>query len=770
MASGAIYAPSPALSAWEYSGYPYDNHHPEYTPYPSSGLHPQHSHYQQSYQVWNPPSRYSTGSYPDPSFHGSPPPLRNSLANDPAFAYDPNTNPDNWYHPNGTQSAAPFPAHSHSGLDVPHGFVAQANSLHNTSHHAHSYHDDMTGQLSPPQPIYFIPRSASSSSASDSSVYNSQINQAPRSSARNLEYPYEYSDAPTRAMPAIEAPYAEAQSRPRDGKRRGKRRSRRASEHADNRAEEAPGPISSLADHPADADGNSQALMSSMTAPPPLGLAEPSKDIRARTSSRLTLPDLDNIDEMDKTNPYGINVHHKGPYEAVAAILNETNPIDSPLLRAKGIQQQVSANAPRRPSRHVKVRTIISDFSYFSHVVQSEPNANPMSLNLQPGQILQSSIYQPTQPSHFPPEFTQGALPPNHSIHPTHRPVEQTMAQYDTVATGSPLRRNQTLPAPSSVRGPPEQPYLVSPPVASEAQEYQRPYHTDPNLRRSNPPPSFPEASQHTRPPLQIAPVASVYPPEAPPTPDLDQRFMRTLYLANPDEASGTRAQRPHEPRLPSAPEAIHPSTGRRSERSSRTHHDSFYGGQPLLAITRAPTDSEGRSRGSRSAPPSRATASDSPPRFEPPSQTVAAMKAQYAGQAASVSSSSSRTSSSLAPRHVPKRLVMPSPLSSATENGLSMVPSGAASSRLSDGRSGQVLRKRASSAAMPPRPQRSQTLPPQTVNTRGVFSFFKFGKGSKPTVREVRVTEPPRAGMGEKGQQLRVPTREEPRKLSKRR
>ena len=167
-------------------------------------------------------------------------------------------------------------------------------------------------------------------------------------------------------MPAIEAPYAEAQSRPRDGKRRGKRRSRRASEHADNRAEEAPGPISSLADHPADADGNSQALMSSMTAPPPLGLAEPSKDIRARTSSRLTLPDLDNIDEMDKTNPYGINVHHKGPYEAVAAILNETNPIDSPLLRAKGIQQQVSANAPRRPSRHVKVRTVISDFSYFS--------------------------------------------------------------------------------------------------------------------------------------------------------------------------------------------------------------------------------------------------------------------------------------------------------------------------------------------------------------------------------------------------------------------
>jgi hypothetical protein len=55
-----------------------------------------------------------------------------------------------------------------------------------------------------------------------------------------------------------------------------------------------------------------------------------------------------------------------------------------------------------------------------------------------------------------------------------------------------------------------------------------------------------------------------------------------------------------------------------------------------------------------------------------------------------------------------------------------------------------------------------------ETVN-RGVFSFFRFGKGSKPTVREVRVTEPPKAfAMGEKGQ-IRVRTREEPRKLSKR-
>lgn len=93
-------------------------------------------------------------------------------------------------------------------------------------------------------------------------------------------------------------------------------------------------------------------------------------------------------------------------------------------------------------------------------------------------------------------------------------------------------------------------------------------------------------------------------------------------------------------------------------------------------------------------------------------------------------------------------------------------MPSVAASERPSDGRSGHALRKRASLAAMPPRPERTQTLPPQTVN-RGVFSLFRFGKGSKPTVREVRVTEPPKDGI----QQLRVPMREEPRtrKLTKR-
>jgi hypothetical protein len=396
-----------------------------------------------------------------------------------------------------------------------------------------------------------------------------------------------------------------------------------------------------------------------------------------------------------------------------------------------------------------------------------------MSLNLQPGQILQSSIYQPTQPTHFPAEFSQSTFMQNHhDIRPTRR-----TAEYET-----PLRRNQTLPVPSLARGPTEQSY-VSHPVSSEVQEYQRPYPTDSNVH-PNPPPSLlvdgqngvpdhspsrrrisggdhdttrypPHAdmSHGTRPPLQIAPVMSVTRSDAPPTPDLDQRFMRTLYLTNPDGASGAL--------LPPGPETIHPPTERRSERSSRGHHNSFYGGQPLHATTRGRTYSEGRSRGQRNSPPSKAHDQDEPRRFEPPSQTLATMKGQYVGQAPSVSSSSSRTSSSLAPRHVPKRLVMPSPLANATESAPSMVLSTAASSRPSDGRPGHVLRKRTTSMDMR-RPQRAQTV------GRGAFSFFRFGKGSKPMVREVRVTEPPKVGMSEKGQ-VRVRTREEPRKLSKR-
>ncbi|KAF8274013.1 hypothetical protein EI94DRAFT_979848 [Lactarius quietus] len=100
MASGAVY---PSSANWDYpTGYPHDDRYQEYTPYTSARplqQYPQHSH---AHQAWVPPSRLSYDSYQDtpymrpspvPSMHASPPSLRHSLADDPAFAPDPNTIP-----------------------------------------------------------------------------------------------------------------------------------------------------------------------------------------------------------------------------------------------------------------------------------------------------------------------------------------------------------------------------------------------------------------------------------------------------------------------------------------------------------------------------------------------------------------------------------------------------------------------------------------------------------------------------------------------------
>ena len=413
-----------------------------------------------------------------------------------------------------------------------------------------------------------------------------------------------------------------------------------------------------------------------------------------------------------------------------------------------------------------------------------------MSLNLQPGQILPSSnIYQPAQPSHFPTEFGRGTHPPSQDFRVPRKPVEYPAAGYDTANAESPLRRHQTLPAPGMARGT-RQFYQEPPPATSEVLPYQHP--ADSNFHQRNLPQPLPvdsvpsrssgqrrmsqiskqpSASPYAPPPphnsgspSQIAPAASLGPP---PYQDLDQHFSRTLYLTNPDGAHSASDHRPHDHPSLTAPEIVYPPGERRSERPRRSHHSSLYSGQPSLAVPR-PTEAEGRRRrASRGSPPTagRTPEQDSSRRYEPPSQTLAAINAQYVAKAPS-SSSSSRTSSSLAPRHVPKRLVMPTPLANAPVSAPSTAPPVAANSRGRSGQ-GQVLRKR-NSRVQTHQPQRPQSLPPQTVKG-GIFSFFKFGKGSKPTVREVRFSEPSKVGMIERGDQ-RGRTREEPRKLSKRR
>ncbi|KAN0124643.1 hypothetical protein V8E53_015730 [Lactarius tabidus] len=798
MASGAIY---PSAAHWDYpTGYPHDDH-PEYTPYPSARSLQQYPH---PHQVWTPPSRLSYDSYQDspymhpspvPSMHASPPSLRHSLVDDPAFAPDPNNNPDNWFVQRDMLSPTHFPVRSHSGSDLPPGFVPQPGPVPNPSGRSHSHHENIRESSSAPQ-FYFIPPSArSSSSTSDSSASGSsalRIPSAPRSRARSSDQVYDFPESSFRSPSVTDVPVTITdEARPRNAKPRPKRRSAHAAEPASDHPE-VPGIVVSSVEHIAGHEDQTFRNFTSSSAPPSTAPSErPTEGGRTRTSSRVNPADLDSIDELDETNPYGFNLHHKGPYEAVAAILDETNPVDSPLLRMKGIQQQVSVGSPLRPSRKIK----------------SEPNANPMALNLKPGQILQSSIYQPMRAPHYPIENATPTYPYEQYIHTSHTPTEVSRVDYDAASVGSPLRRNQTLPVTSSARAPLEQSHHIPHPVRSEDQTYKRPYPVDPSIyppplsgsQNSAPQPQMPrytseaplnpmplQSSQragsdpavrrrssyidpvhNVQPFSQAASSAPAFHPGAPPSPDLDRHFSRTLYLTNPDHTQDAPNHRSRG--LPSAPEVIYPSPEPRSERSSRGRAHSSYGdqGQP----PRAPASTEPSRRSSpRSSPPS---ASSTPPhqekprRYEPPSQTMATLRVPVPGHTASVTSgSSSRTSSSLAPRHVPKRLVMPTPLAATAENPRRPPPSSRANSGGDPRRPPQLLRRRSVPGALPP--PRRPSKPPQAVS-RGVLSFFGFGKGSKPTVHEVRVTEPPKLVMSEKHQQLRVRAPQEPRKLSKR-
>jgi hypothetical protein len=45
----------------------------------------------------------------------------------------------------------------------------------------------------------------------------------------------------------------------------------------------------------------------------------PQKD----SEHRARVQDLDQIDELDETNPWGIRIHHDGPYEAANVQINK---------------------------------------------------------------------------------------------------------------------------------------------------------------------------------------------------------------------------------------------------------------------------------------------------------------------------------------------------------------------------------------------------------------------------------------------------------------
>jgi hypothetical protein len=404
MATGAIYPPSTTFPAWQYSTpYPHDDPRADYTFYASSQPPTQYTQRQQPYQAWTPPSHYSVDSYQDtPYMHpsGLPSivtpsfPMRRSLGDDPAFAPDLNTNPDHWFRGIDMPSTAPFPSRSYSASDLPPGFVPQSGPVSDPSPRSHSYHEDTAVPSSVPQPFYFVTSSRTPSSSSDDSpASNSSASRPSQSSARSLDHA-RHSDSSFHYIPAKDVPENppdEGKSHPSNAKHRSRRRSAHAAIPANGQAEVSGAVTSAVQQPTAHEDRTSLTVMSSMTDPPPPGLSERPKDVRRRTSSRPTLPDLDSIDELDETNPLGFNLHHKGPYEAIAAVLNEANPVDSPLLRVKGIQQQVSSNASIPPSRRIQVRMPVFNYSCphvllectcQCHVSELATRANPPELYL----------------------------------------------------------------------------------------------------------------------------------------------------------------------------------------------------------------------------------------------------------------------------------------------------------------------------------------------------------------------------------------------------
>ncbi|KAH9065671.1 hypothetical protein EDB87DRAFT_871482 [Lactarius vividus] len=239
------------------------------------------------------------------------------------------------------------------------------------------------------------------------------------------------------------------------------------------------------------------------------------------------------------------------------------------------------------------------------------------------------------RPPQYPLESAPATYPPDHYIPPSHVPTERSKVDYDAASARSPLRRNQTLPVTNPARGPLEQSHHTQHPLRHEAQAHKRPYPMDPSLYQPQPPPStgsqnsshqshmskytsetpsnpmppypYPQrigSDQDARrrssyngpvPNTQLsseAPTAFASPSEVPPSPDLDQRLSRTLYLTNPDHGPDSPNHRSRA--LPLAPEVIYPSRELRSEPSSQSHVDSFYGREPPRA---SPPTESGRRR-----------------------------------------------------------------------------------------------------------------------------------------------------------------------------
>ncbi|KAF8274014.1 hypothetical protein EI94DRAFT_979879 [Lactarius quietus] len=89
---------------------------------------------------------------------------------------------------------------------------------------------------------------------------------------------------------------------------------------------------------------------------------------------------------------------------------------------------------------------------------------------------------------------------------------------------------------------------------------------SDHGVRRRS---TYVDPAHNIQPSSEATSTASAYPPDVPPSPDLDLRVSRTLYLTNPDHTQDTPHRRSRALPLPSAPEiSIHRLSHARTENS----------------------------------------------------------------------------------------------------------------------------------------------------------------------------------------------------------
>ncbi|KAF8203030.1 hypothetical protein BJ912DRAFT_337677 [Pholiota molesta] len=169
-----------------------------------------------------------------------------------------------------------------------------------------------------------------------------------------------------------------------------------------------------------------------------------------RHGSNSRLNDLDRIDELDETNPWGISLHHGGPYEAAVQAIRRGGP---------------------GPSGFDPNTTSVNEFHTQYGQPYVPPQAPPgVSLNLSPGQILPRNFGE-QRPSHPRPRDTSALPPRMQQAHPQPHPAlsrSQSHASSSQTSLIPPRHMNRTKAPPDGQSEPlryrrQSQPVLPSP-------------------------------------------------------------------------------------------------------------------------------------------------------------------------------------------------------------------------------------------------------------------------------------------------------------------